>query len=282
MRPDAREQLRVALFALPATLFLLVMFAVPLLSIFQQSVTTKDGGLSLASYAKILSTPLFGQVAYTTFEISAGATLFSFLLAYPVAYFLSRRTPAARAAWTILILVPFWTSSLVKGFAFTVILGQSGVINQMLSQFGLGPWPMLFNRFGVLIGMSHFLVPFMVFPILANLVAQPPELARAAEIMGAGKLRIFWRVTFPLSLPGIVTGMLLAFILSLGFYIVPALLGSRKDIMLSNLIDFYARELLDVQTASAIAVGLTTVAVLVAFLLSAVRGGASILSESEE
>ncbi|RUY36329.1 ABC transporter permease, partial [Mesorhizobium sp. M7A.F.Ca.US.001.04.1.1] len=199
MKPDFREQLRIATFAAPALLFLMVMFAVPLTSIFWQSVTTNDvGTFSLSGYAKVFSTALFAQVAYTTLEISVSATIFSFLLAYPVAYFLSRQPPAARAAWMILILVPFWTSSLVKSFAFTIILGQSGAINQFIAQFGLGPWPMLFNRFGVLVGMSHFLVPFMVFPILSNLLAQPPELGRAAEIMGSGKLRIFWKVTFPL------------------------------------------------------------------------------------
>jgi putative spermidine/putrescine transport system permease protein/mannopine transport system permease protein len=283
MKADLRDQWRIAAFALPALLFLTVMFAVPLARILLQSVTVNDGNaFSLSGYIKVFSTPLFAQVAYTTFEISVGATLFSFLLAYPVAYFLSRQAPAARAVWMILILVPFWTSSLVKSFAFTVILGQSGAVNQFIAHFGFGPWPMLFNRFGVLVGMSHFLVPFLVFPILSNLLAQPPELARAAEIMGSGKLRIFLRITFPLSMPGVITGALLAFILSLGFYIIPALLGSRKDMMLSNLIDFYAREILDVQTASAIAVMLTAVAIGVAFLLSRVRGGSSILSEAED
>lgn len=282
MSPDAREQMRIAVFALPATLFLLVMFAVPLASVILQSFTVNDGStFSLASYTKVLGTTLFRQVMWTTTQIAVGATLFSFVLAYPVAYFLSRKPATSRAVWMILILVPFWTSSLVKSFAFTIILGQSGVINGALGHFGLGPFQLLFNRFGVMVGMSHFLVPFIVFPVLANLVAQPPELARAAEIMGAGKLRIFLRVTFPLSLPGVIAGALLAFILSLGFYIIPALLGSRKDMMLSNLIDFYARELLDMQTASVIAVILTLAAIIAAMLLSKVRGGGSILSEGD-
>jgi putative spermidine/putrescine transport system permease protein/mannopine transport system permease protein len=279
VKPDTREQLRIAAFAAPATLFLAIMFAGPLFSIVRQSIRAGDTAVSLASYEKIFLTPLFRQVAYTTFEISVGATLFSLLLAYPIAYFLSRQNPKPRALWMVLILVPFWTSSLVKSFAFTVILGQSGTINQLLAEFGIGPWKMLFNRFGVMVGMSHFLIPFLVFPILTNLIAQPPELPKAAAIMGSGKLRIFLKITLPLSLPGVVAGALLAFILSLGFYIIPALLGSRKDMMLSNLIDFYARELLDWQTASAIAVLLTGVAIAAAVLLSKVRGGASILSE---
>lgn len=279
MKPQFKEEMRLVAFAAPATIFMLFMFAVPLFTVFQQSFSTNDGpGFSLAAYSKLFSTALFLKVGYTTLKISVGATIFSFLLAYPVAYFMSKKPPKQRMLWMILILVPFWTSSLVKSFAFTIILGQSGIINEFLATFDLGPWKMLFNRFGVMVGMSHFLVPFMVFTILTNLLSQPPNLASAAEIMGASKLRIFLRVTFPLSLPGVVAGALLVFILTLGFYIVPALLGSRHDMMLSNLVDFYLRELLDWQMASAIAVLLTVVAILAAFLLSKIRGGASILS----
>ena len=279
MTPEFRAQARIAVFALPATLFMLVMFAVPLGSVFLQSITARSGtGFSMAAYVKIVETPLFARVAYTTIEISVGATFFALLLAYPIAYFLSRQPPARRSLFALLILVPFWTSSLVKSFAFTVILGHAGVVNDILGTFGVGPVKLLYNRVGVMVGMSHFLVPFMVFPILANLLGQPPELAKAAAIMGAGKLRVFLRVTFPLSLPGVVAGSLLVFILTLGFYIVPALLGSRKDMMLSNLVDFYAREVLDWPMAAAVAVLLTVAAMIAAFLLSKIRGGASILS----
>jgi putative spermidine/putrescine transport system permease protein/mannopine transport system permease protein len=280
MTPELREQVRIAAFAAPATLFMLVMFAVPLGDVFLQSISTKTGaGFSLATYAKILNTPLFTRVAYTTIEICIGSTIYAFILAYPIAYFLAKQPPARRSFCMILILVPFWTSSLVKSFAFTVILGHAGVVNDLLGAFDVGPVKMLYNRIGVTVGMSHFLIPFMVFPILANLLGQPPELAKAAAMMGAGKLRTFLRVTFPLSLPGVVAGALLVFILSLGFYIVPALLGSRHDVMLSQLVDFYAREILDWPMASAIAVVLTGVAVIAAVLLSQVRGGASILSK---
>ena len=258
---------------------MLAMFAVPLFAVFWQSITTNAGDeFSLAAYAKILSTPIFAKVAYTTIEISIGATIFAFVLAYPIAYFLAKQPPRRRAFCMIFILIPFFTSSLVKSFAFTVILGHAGVINDILGIFGLGPVKMLYNRFGVMVGMSHFLVPFMVFPIMANLIGQPPELAKAAAIMGANKLNVFLRVTFPLSLPGVVAGSLLVFILCLGFYLVPALLGSRHDMMMSNLIDFYAREVLDWSMASAIAVFLTIAAIIAAILISMVKGGGSILS----
>ena len=128
MTPEQREQARIAAFAAPATIFMLAMFAVPLFAVFWQSITTNAGDeFSLAAYAKILSTPIFAKVAYTTIEISIGATIFAFVLAYPIAYFLAKQPPRRRAFCMILILIPFFTSSLVKSFAFTVILGHAGV-----------------------------------------------------------------------------------------------------------------------------------------------------------
>ncbi len=279
MPGSARAHLRDASYALPAAIFMALLFAAPLAGVLVQSLQPEGGGLSFGAFGRIATTALFTRVAWTTLEISASATAFSLMLAYPVAYFLARQSPQRRALYMILVLVPFWTSSLVKSFAFMVLLGQSGIINQLLGIFGLGPVKLLFNRFGVMVGMSHFLIPFMVFPILAALQNQPPELARAAAIMGAGKLRIFWRVTLPLSLPGVMAGCLLVFILSLGFYVIPALLGGRQDMMLANLVDFYAREVLNWQMASAVAVLLVAAAVIAAMLLSKVRGGASLLAE---
>jgi ABC-type spermidine/putrescine transport system permease subunit I len=280
MRNLLKAQLREASYALPAALFMALLFAFPLLGIVYQSVQRLDGeGLTLAAYIRIFTTPLFLRVAYTTLEISAGAAICSLLLAYPVAYFLAKQSPRRRALYLILVLVPFWTSSLVKSFSLVVLLGHAGIINQLLATIGVGPFSMLFNRLGVMIGMSHYLIPFMVFPILTSLRNQPPELARAAAIMGAGKLRIFLRVTFPLSLPGVVTGGLLVFILSLGFYIIPALLGGRRDIVFGNLVDFYVREVLNWPMAAAVAVLLVLVAVMAALLLSKIRGGASLLAE---
>lgn len=277
---EAREQFRTAVYALPAAVFMAAVFALPLGAVLLQSVRKQDGSaFTTEAYAKILSTPLFLRVAYTTIEISVGATVFSLLLAYPVAYCLAKQSPRRRALLLILVLVPFWTSSLVKSFAFTILLGQSGIVNQALGLIGVPPVKMLFNRFGVMVGMSHFLIPFLVFPILTSLRSQPPDLARAAALMGASRLRIFLSVTLPLSMPGVMAGALLVFILSLGFYIVPALLGGRQDMMFANLVDFYARETLNWPMASAVAVVLILAATVAALLLSKVRGGASILAE---
>jgi putative spermidine/putrescine transport system permease protein len=280
MRNFAKSYLREASYALPAALFMALLFGFPLLGIVYQSIQRVGGdGLTLAAYGRIFTTPLFLRVALTTLEISVGAAFCSLLLAYPVAYFLAKQPPRRQALYLILVLIPFWTSSLVKSFSLMVLLGHAGIINQLLAAVGVGPVNMLFNRLGVMIGMSHYLIPFMVFPILTSLRNQPPELGRAAAIMGAGKLRIFMRVTFPLSLPGVVTGLLLVFILSLGFYIIPALLGGRRDIVFGNLVDFYVREVLNWPMAAAVAVLLVLVAVTAAMLLAKIRGGSSLLSE---
>lgn len=279
MRQGIAAYGRQASFAIPATVFLALVFAVPLIGIAIESFREATGGgeYTLAAYIKILTTPLFLRVAYTTLEISLGASTTSLLLAYPIAYFLWRQPPKRRAFYMILVLVPFWTSSLVKVFSFIVLLGQSGIINQLLGAVGIGPIKMLFNRFGVFAGMSHFLIPFLVFPILASLQKQPPELAKAAAMMGAGKLRIFLRVTLPLSLPGVAAGFLLVFIISLSFYVIPATLGGRTDIMIANLVNFYARELLDWPMASAVAVFIVAVAVITSMLLAKIQGRSSLL-----
>ena len=281
IRKLARTYFREALYAIPAALFMAFLFALPLLGVLNQSLQRKDGGgPALEAWTKIFTTPLFLKVASTTLEISIGATLCSLLLAYPVAYFLAKQPPRRRVLYLILVLVPFWTSSLVKSFSLIVLLGHSGIINDLLATVGIGPVKMLFNRIGVMIGMSHYLIPFMIFPILTSLQNQPPELGRAAAIMGAGKLRIFFQVTLPLSLPGVMAGALLVFVLSLGFYIIPALLGGAKDMMFANLVDFYTREVLNWPVASAVAVLLTLAASVAAMLLSKIQSGSSIFSEA--
>jgi len=125
----------------------------------------------------------------------------------------------------------------------------------------------------VMIGLTHYLVPFMVFAILPSLLSQPPELRRAAELMGAGSMRIFCAITLPLSLPGVMAGLLLCFILSLGTFVTPALLGGRTDLMIANLIDFNIHETLDWNLGAALAIVLAVITAICALVLGRVRGG---------
>ncbi|CAN7478334.1 ABC transporter permease [Bosea sp. LjRoot9] len=251
-----------AAFVSPAAIVSLAIAAVPLLFILYTSLG--GAALSLEAFENLLTSTLFRRSLYTTLEISVSASLISLLLGYVVALHLARQPPRRRAVYMVLVLLPFWTSILVKSYAFTVILGREGVINLVLSWvFGTQvALPMILNRFGVMVGMTNYLTPFIVFPVLASLLAIDPALYRAADIMSARPMRIFFTITLPLSLPGIVAGVSSVMVMSLGFFVIPALLGGRQDVMLANLVDFYTRETLDWNMAAAIGVLLLAMVVL--------------------
>lgn len=241
-----------AIFMSPAVLIALAIVLPPLLYVFYTSL--HGAALSFAAYGELLNSKLFRKTLSTTLVIAASASLLSLILGLVVALHLARQTPRRRTVLIVLVLLPFWTSILVKCFAFTIILGRDGIINSVLS------WvfdariqlPLVLNRLGLLIGMTNFLVPLVVLPVLASLLAIDEALYRAASIMGAKPARIFWTVTIPLSLPGMLAALLSIFVMSMGAFIVPALLGGPQDQMLSNLVDFYNREVLDWNKASAI------------------------------
>lgn len=239
----------------PATVLFIFVLLFPFTYVVYTSFWTENGP-SLSAYQRLLGSALFQRTLWNTFEISISAAAASLLLGYPIAMHLARQTPRARAVWGVLVLVPFWTSILVKSYAFTVLLGREGLINQWLSAifFERIELPLLFNRFGVIVGMTNYLIPFIVFPVLASLLAIDRSLYLASEIAGAKPPRIFFQVTLPLSIPGVIAASFSTTVMSLGFFVVPALLGGRKDAMMSNLVDFYTRETLDWNMASAIGV----------------------------
>jgi putative spermidine/putrescine transport system permease protein/mannopine transport system permease protein len=249
----------------PAFLLALLVVLAPLGFVLYTSVAV-DGSFSLEAYRTLLESALFRRSLATTFEISAMGAALSLLLGYPVALHLSRLAPRPRAFCMILVLVPFWTSILVKSYAFTVLLGKEGIVNSILTwMFGAGAQlELLFNRAGVMVGMTNYLVPFVVFPVLASLLAIDRSVYRAVEIMGAKPPTVFWKVTLPLSMPGVLSALISTFVMSTGFFVIPALLGGRKDVMLANLVDFYTRETLDWNMAAAIGVILLAIVTLVA------------------
>lgn len=260
----------------PLGLLLVAMFAYPLGMVAWTSVHT-DGGFTLQAYRNLAGSSLFHRVLGNTLQISVMATLTSLLLGYLIAMHLAAMTPRRRTPYMVMVMLPFWTSILVKSFAFGILLGDQGVVNRTISWLAgdSQKLELIFNRLGVVIGMTNYLLPFMVFPILASLLAQNRTLHRAAEIMGAGPLRIFFRITLPLSLPGVLAGVLMTMTLSMGMYITPALLGGRKDMMMANLVDFYTRQTLDWNLASAIAIVLLAISGLLIALLLRVRKGQS-------
>jgi len=257
----------------PLCILLLLFFLLPLGAVGWSSIY--DHGYSLRGYAEVANSMLIRRVFVQTLHISVVATLVSLVLGYAIAMHLAAMAPRRRTRYLVMVMLPFWISILVKSYAFTVVLGDGGLVNQLLGWISGGAWHVewLFNRVGVILGMTNYLLPFIVLPVMASLMGQNRNLHRAAEIMGAGSWRIFTRVTLPLSLPGVAAGVLMCLTLSMGMYITPALLGGRRDVMLANLIDFYTRQTLDWMLASAMAFALLAVSVLLITLLVQVQRG---------
>jgi len=243
-------------FLVPLSVFLSIAFIVPLLLVAYTSVY--DSGYTSRGYLALSQSKLYRQALVNTLLISGISGVVATVLGYIVAYHLSLLTQRRRALYIVLVMLPFWTSILVKSFAFTVILGHSGIINNALRFiFGEGAvTPLIFNRVGVIIGLVHWLLPFAVLPILNNLLGQDDAIKQAATLMGASATRIFCKITLPLSVPGIVAGLAMCSVIAAGSIVTPSLLGGRGDMMLANLVDFYVREALDWTVASSISMTL--------------------------
>jgi len=247
-----------ALLAAPLVLYLIVFYAYPVLLMLQRSVY--KGGWTLAVFGDLLRDGVFWRVMQITGTISLIVTIACLLLAYPVALFLARRSKSVANLLIILVLIPFWTSILVRTYAWMVLLGRRGMINDLLIASGLieRPLQLLNTRFAVCVAMVHVLLPFMVLPIYSTLRSLDWRLIRAAEGLGARPLAVFRQVLLPLSLPGISAGCILVFTLAIGFYITPALVGGPSDLMISILIANQVN-ILDWPQAAAMAVVLLAV-----------------------
>jgi putative spermidine/putrescine transport system permease protein len=184
---------------------------------------------------------VFGAILLRTFEISALVTLWCLLLGYPLAYWLSTLPARQANVLMILVLVPFWTSILVRVAAWIVLLQSEGLVNHALIALHAidSPLQLLFNRTGVIVSMTHILLPFMILPLYSVMKSVPPTYLRAAVSLGSAPLAAFFRVYVPQTYPGIGAGALLVFILSIGYYVTPALLGGPEDQMLSYYIAQY-------------------------------------------
>ncbi len=242
-----------ALLLLPALVFLLVLFLVPLARVLWGSVFAPD--FTLEHYTRIVQTPVYAQVLLRTLRVALLTTALCIVLGYPAAMLLAAVSARARQWLLLCVVVPFFLSMLIRNFIWMALLQRSGLINRTLMDWGVihEPLPLMYNEFGMLLTMTNMLLPYTIFPILSALLAIPPELPNASASLGAAPLRTFWRVTLPLSLPGVAAGGLLVFIVALGFFITPALVGGPKQMMISNLIDFNVREVLNWPFAFALA-----------------------------
>ena len=255
--------------SLPLTLLLLAplvlllgwTFFLPIGRLLLTSVTQPS--LSLHNYRRLVDEPLFLQVILRTLWIALGCTVAALLLGYPVAALMARPGRIVPKVVAAGVLVPMWTSALVRSYAWIALIGRRGIVNTVLLDTGLieRPLTMLYTSGAVLVGMTHILLPFMVLPIYSALRSLPADLPRAAANLGAGQVRIFFTVVLPLSLPGVFAGCLLVFVMALGFYITPALLGGPRTLMIATLISQQATEVLDWPFAGAISTVLLVMSV---------------------
>jgi putative spermidine/putrescine transport system permease protein len=251
---ERRERWRHLALLLPALLALAGLFVYPLLGILVRSVYKT--GYTLDFYRQVFRTPVYLTVIGLTFRAAAIVTVICLLLGYPLAYVLVTVRPRLARLLVIVVVLPFFTSIIVRTYAWMVLLGRNGIVNQYLVALGLvpAPLPLLYNQAGVVIGMTYILLPFMVLTLFSVMRGIDPALVRAAHGLGASPAQAFRRIFLPLSAPGIAGGTLLVFILSLGFFITPALMGGPSDVMIAMLIEREVEFTLNWSFASALAV----------------------------
>jgi putative spermidine/putrescine transport system permease protein len=227
----------------PALLLLVAVLGLPLAMIVMRSFAEPQWGLQ--NYFWFFGTPVNLIVLQRTFVISAWVAVVCLVCGYPYAYVMTAVGPKLRLALILCVLVPFWVSGVVRTLAWVILLQDSGVINSVLRGLGLGSVRLIRTQTGVVIGMAQVLLPFMILPLYSVMKTIDLRLVQAARSLGASPARAFLQVYLPLSLPGVYAGAIIVFILALGFYITPALLGGPRSTMLSTLIQNQVLSLLN-------------------------------------
>jgi len=224
---------------------LAIFYFYPLGKVLWLSVSVPE--LGFANYGKLVESAAIQRIMLTTLRICVITTTIALLVGYAIAYAMLLAPPERRIWMLFVVLLSFWLSVLVRGFAWLTLLQSRGVVNSAL--IGLGvidtPLPLVRNEFGVVIGMVHYLIPYAVLPIFANMQGIDPRLVPAARGLGSSRLTAFFRIFLPLSVPGIISAGILIFIFSLGFYVTPALLGGGKTVMIAEYISVQIIEALN-------------------------------------
>ena len=236
-REERKEHTSMLLLLTPALVMVVVLLIMPLCWLALQSVQTEEG-FSLANYARIFQETIYWDTFALTFKISFMVTVLAILMGFPIAYAASR----LQGFWANLILIcvilPFWTSVLVRAYAWLVLLQRRGLVNQTLMDMGLidQPLTLMHNTTGTVIGTLHVMLPFMVLPLYSVMKKIPQDLMQASQSLGAKPFYTFRRVFLPMAAPGIMAGSILVFVICLGFFITPELLGGGRTILVSMLV----------------------------------------------
>jgi putative spermidine/putrescine transport system permease protein len=239
--------------AWPATILVTLFFVVPVVVLLLRSVTEPEPGLQ--NYAALFGDGTYARVFFNTFLVASIVTAVTIVLAFPVAWMLAIMPPALASIVFGVIILSMWTNLLTRTYAWMVLLQRTGVINRTLIDLGLidEPLPLINNLTGVTIGMVYIMLPFMILPLVGTLRAIDPMTLRAAALCGAAPFAVFRRILLPLSLPGIAAGGLMIFVMSLGYFVTPALLGGTANMMLAEMIAQMIQSLLNWGLGSAAA-----------------------------
>lgn len=254
VRHARREQRTMLLLLAPALLVVLVLLVLPLGWLVWQSVWNE--GLTLEHYRRIATDPAYWTSFALTFRISFLVTALALMLGYPVAYAALKLPPFWANIVLALVVLPFWTSVLVRAYAWLILLQRTGLINETLIGLGLihEPLELAYNELGTIIATVHILLPFMVLPLYATMQKIPGDLVQAGASLGGSPMHVFGRVFLPLSMPGVVAGTVLVFVLCLGFYITPELLGGGRVLMVSMIVSRNVELYAEWGAASAVAI----------------------------
>jgi len=264
---NRNEHLAVFVLTWPAIILVAALFLAPFLNLIFLSVY--DDGFTMENYRRLWEDPIYTMTLWRTIWVSIVVTVTCAVLAYPIAFYAAMSRSGI--AWLVLafVLVPFWTSVLVRTYAWLVILQGGGLINRTLIEIGIieTPLRLVHNTTGTLIGMIHIMLPFIVLPLYSSLKQIPPEYSQASQSLGAGSMRTFLKIIFPLSLPGLAAGSIFVFVLSLGFYITPQLLGGGRVILISMVVARNVQMYEQFGAGTAVAVVLLVLIVVILWLL---------------
>lgn len=241
---------------LPALLFLIIIYVYPIGNLL--SLSLFDPHFTTAHFERIVNESMYSQVFLITFKLAFIVTCICLILGYPIAYVLNHVSSRTASFLILLILIPLWTSILVRTYAWMVLLGRNGILNQLLIAFGIikTPIAMMHSTFGVYIGMIQILLPYMILPLYSVMLGVDKDLIRASYNLGAKPFQSFVHVYLPLTFPGIISGVTLVFIMALGFFITPALLGGISDVTISMFIEYQIDQFLNWGMASALSITL--------------------------
>ena len=272
--PRRRRDWRSMRLLMPALLLLVVFFLLPVLSLLLRSVLEPTPGLQ--NYTQLLGSTTYLRVFGNTFLVASVVTVATLLIGFPTAWLLAIAPRKLSTVLFAILLLSMWTNLLARTFAWMVLLQQTGPINRLLMALGVisEPLTLVNNLIGVTICMTYIMLPFLVMPLHATLRSIDPSTLRAAAICGASRWQAFWRVLVPLAMPGIASGALMVFVMALGYFVTPALLGGASYMMLAELIAQLVQQLLNWGLAGAAAFVLLAVTLTLYTLQLRFTGGA--------